>query len=468
MLIAAAALAQAPTTPGTLKVYTPEEIGQISVDDFFAFLRQPEPGYQNTAARRALRAKADADAATRQYILEYATDLATDGRVAMAERSQAFYLLAELRDPEAVPMLADVLFDERHPTLRSAAAWALGQMKTAEAEDALREALEYEEDDQVLRWIRRALDAGAAPQELTEQHKVRFWLVKDWLRLRNSGPRATNVEFRRYFPVIDDEQIVLGRWLEARDGRTQAGVPVSLVKVDFEKDENLIHTIRLASMEPEQEVTVTITAVVARHPKPAPVPPCPLAGVNDYPDWATPYLASTAMVPAGDPAVREHAGRLLARTQDAYEIVSEIVRVLKALPFPPTEKWGSHPELSVPAFVLQYGGLGSQAAVTCAALCRACGIPAQLTYYPGAGPAGMVDVYLPGYGYYRVQTAPGVAFVPEQGFLLPRILNMPLEAETNPDGYMMPYHSGGDKAWVVLSDGRPNPSIRSRNLVQDG
>ena len=174
------------------------------------------------------------------------------------------------------------------------------------------------------------------------------------------------------------------------------------------------------------------------------------------------------MVPARDPVVRQHAGQLLARTQDAYEIVSEIVRVLKDVPFPPTEKWGSHPELSVPAFVLQYGGLGSQAAVTCAALCRACGIPAQLTYYPGAGPAGMVDVYLPGYGYYRVQTAPGVAFVPEQGFLLPRILNMPLEAETNPDGYMMPYHSGGDKAWVVLSDGRPNPSIRSRNLVQDG
>ncbi len=468
MFLTAIASAQAPTTPGTLKVYTPEEVSQISVDDFFAFLRQPEPGYQHNAARLALRAKADADAATRQYILEYATDLATDVRAAITERTHAFYLLAELHDLEAVPMLADALFDERNPMLRSAAAWALGQMRSAEAEDALREALEYEEDEQVLGWIRRALERAAAPQQLTEQQQVRFWLVKDWHRLRNSGPRATNVEFRRYFPVIDDEQIVLGRWLEARDGQTQAEVPVSVIKVDADEDQNLIHTIRLASIEQNQEVTVTITAVVARHAKPAPVPPCLLARVNDYPEWATPYLSSTAMVPTDDPVVRQRAGQLLGRTQDAYEIVSEIVRIMKALPLPPTEKRSAHPELSVPAFVLQYGGFASQAAVTCAALCRACGIPAQLTYYPGSGLTGMVDVYLPGYGYYRVQTAPGVAFVPPQGFLLPRILNMPFEAESNPDGYMMPYHSAGDKAWVVLSDGRPNPSIRSSNPVADG
>ena len=207
MFLTAIASAQAPTTPGTLKVYTPEEVSQISVDDFFAFLRQPEPGYQHNAARLALRAKADADAATRQYILEYATDLATDVRAAITERTHAFYLLAELHDLEAVPMLADALFDERNPMLRSAAAWALGQMRSAEAEDALREALEYEEDEQVLGWIRRALERAAAPQQVTEQQQVRFWLVKDWHRLRNSGPRATNVEFRRYFPVIDDEQI---------------------------------------------------------------------------------------------------------------------------------------------------------------------------------------------------------------------------------------------------------------------
>lgn len=468
VLFAAIASAQAPTTPETLKLYTPEQIAQMSVEDLFAGLAQTEAGYRTSAARLALDAKADADAAARQEILERAMGLATDAGVGTRLRSEAFYVLADIGDRAAVPVLADVLSGTGQSPLRSAAAWALGQIETAEAKEALRQRLDHEQDEYVLGWIRRALEPPAASKQLTEQQQVRFWLVKDWLRLRNSGPRASNVEFRRFFPVIDEEQIVLGRWLDARDGRTQAEVPVSLVKVDADNDQNLLHTIRLGSMEQDQEVTVTITAVVARHAKPAPIPPCPLAKENEYPEWATPYLASTAMVPARDPVVRQHAGQLLARTQDAYEIVSEIVRVLKDVPFPPTEKWGSHPELSVPAFVLAYGGVGSQAAVTCAALCRACGIPAQLTYYPGTGPAGMVDVYLPGYGYYRVQPAPRVAFVPEQGFILPRVLNMPLEAEANRDGYLLPYHSGADTAWVVLSDGRPNPSIRSWNLIEDG
>jgi hypothetical protein len=468
MLTVTVAFAQAPTTPAALKLYTSEQIRQMSVDDLFARLGQPEPGYQSNAARLALRAKADTDAATKQQIARRAAELATDAKRTTFERSQVFYLLAALADPATVPILVGVLTGQEQAALRSAAAWALGQMKLAEADEALKQARDQEKDEEVLKWIKRALEPAATPQQVEPQKQARFWLVKDWLRLRNFGPPASNVEFRRFFPVVDDEQIVLGRWLEARDCQTQATVPVSLVKVDADDDQNLIHTIRLASMQQNQEVTVTITAVVARHAKAAPAPPCPLIKADEYPEWARPYLTSTPMVPAGDPLVRQYAGQLLAKSQDAYEIVSQIVALMKGLPSPPKEKWGSHPELSVPAFVLQYGGFGSQGAVTCAALCRACGIPAQLTYYPGQGIMGVVDAYLPGYGYYRVQSAFGAAFMPEQGFIPPRVLNLPLESEAEKDGYMLPYHSAGDKTWVVLSDGRPNRNIRSWNFVQDG
>lgn len=458
-------LAQA--QPVQVRLYTPEQVAQMSVGELLARLGHPEEGYQPNAARIALVLKAKADEATRQKVISGATQAVKDaGRVAY-ERCQAMYVLAALGDAATVSLLAGVLTSQEGGPVRCAAAAALGQMDLEEARQALKQAQTREQDAEVLKWIERGLQAKPTVAA-DAQNPVRFWLVKDWLRLRNTGPAVTAVDFQRHFPVVDDEQIVLGRWVEACDGKTRVKVPVALLRVDADGDQNLIHTFRLDGMQPNQEITVTTTAVVARHAKAPPKPPCMLVKAEEYPEWARPYLQATPTVPADDPVVRQQAQLLLAKTQDAYEIVTQIIEMMKKLPSPPSQRWTPQQTLSIPAFVLKYGGLNNQAAVTCAALCRACGIPAQLTYYPAQSLMAVVDVFLPGYGWFRVQPVFAAAFVPQAGFAPPRVLNLPIEAETHRDRYMQPYHTQVDGSWQVYSGGQPNGSIRSWSAVENG
>ena len=70
--------------------------------------------------------------------------------------------LGNLRDPAAVPALAEALGDEEEPLVRSHAAWALGQIGDGPSQKALRARLARERDPEVRGEITAAL-AAAAP-----------------------------------------------------------------------------------------------------------------------------------------------------------------------------------------------------------------------------------------------------------------------------------------------------------------
>src|SRR6266699_908821 len=61
-------------------------------------------------------------------------------------------------DPQAVPALIGALHDDE-PLIRGHAAWALGRIGGEEAKQALQDALEMEEDREVCKEIRYALDS---------------------------------------------------------------------------------------------------------------------------------------------------------------------------------------------------------------------------------------------------------------------------------------------------------------------
>lgn len=458
--------AQLPTLPQRLKTYTPEEVRRHTLADLYMFLQYPQAGYQTNAAALALQARAEADPKDRTSIEAVVLQMAQRVDLGLTIRSRAFYLLSSLNCAAAVPYLAEVLQTAKEPQLRAAAATALGGIRVPGTEAALKGALAKEADEMVLTWVRRALERLAQPPREAPQKLVRFWLVKDWVRLRNTGLPAEQVEFRRFFPLVDEEQLVLGRWIEAHD---DAGTtyPVSLLRVDADADANLIHTFRLDKLATEQEITVCITALVARRARPPVQPPQPLPEtVAGYPEGVRDYLASTAMVSLADPLVRQYAGALLARGRDGYEIAAGIADLLKAVKPVTGENLAKHPGMGVSEFVLRYGGMPGQCAVAAAALCRACGLPAQLTYYPSAVAQPVVDVYFSGYGWSRMMPQTGMATLPPQGYAMPRIYNLPLEAENEPNAYLAPFNSW-DKTFVIRASGTPCPAIRTWNAVED-
>jgi epoxyqueuosine reductase len=73
------------------------------------------------------------------------------GETAMAWRGKttlqrnALINLGNLRNPDAVPILVEALVDQR-PLIRGMAAWALGEIGSAEAQRQLAKALEREEE----------------------------------------------------------------------------------------------------------------------------------------------------------------------------------------------------------------------------------------------------------------------------------------------------------------------------------
>ena len=296
----------------------------------------------------------------------------------------------------------------------------------------------------------RAVSAGAL---------IPIVLVKDFMRLDNKGPDRADVEFKRYFIAIDSEQIVAGRLVDAK-GEDGASIPISLARVEPDEEGNLIHTYRLSRFPAKQQVLVTVTSVVARREKPAPAGPFPIPKPEEYPAKVRPFLSSTEMVSRDHPEIQQQARDLLAKTRDALEIAARIAELMKGKSYTPVGQEGNLPTA---VSTLRYGSSCCASAVCASALLRACGIPAQATYCPGGYIHGIIQFYLNGYGWVRMDSTCGTGRLPliqsEEGCRLVRILDMPIQMEALWNAYAWPYHH---------NDERGEYQFRSRGEVIDG
>lgn len=99
---------------------------------------------------------------TRQGFLERFARSALNWRDEKLLRRNAAYALGNLRRADAVPALAERLACDPSPTVRGAVAWALGRIGTPEAAEALAARLDEEADGAVRAEIEAALKAARA------------------------------------------------------------------------------------------------------------------------------------------------------------------------------------------------------------------------------------------------------------------------------------------------------------------
>lgn len=463
-IVATVAGAQTPTNQAHLKLYTAEEIAETPIGVFFLQLGRPQPGYRTNAAQVALvRRAVTGDPQTREEILQTAARYAEDRGRPVAARSAACYVLSGIEDERVVPFLAGLLGGDPAPTMRAVAASALGSIRLPEARSALEQAAVREPTDYVREWIGKALARLERAEASLPQNQVRFFLVKDWMRIKNSGGALEEVTFQRYFPVVDQEQIVLGRWLSAQ---TDAGQPVevSLAQVAPDSGGNLIHTYHIDSFPAQDEVVVTVTSMVARHDRPPPLGPYPIPAADEYPAEVEPYLQATAMVAVDHPEVVALATRLRAESDDAYEVATALCKHLHGLTYEPSSPdWRKDQANGVPiaAVVLRYGHVCCPSADCAAAVLRACGIPTQLTYIPNGEVHGIVRLYLNGYGWYRIESTCGAAHVPKYGYGAPCLFNTPIKMESYSRAYLWPYLSSQESGpYEFRANGQVCPALR--------
>ncbi|MDN5324151.1 MAG: epoxyqueuosine reductase [Clostridia bacterium] len=69
----------------------------------------------------------------------------------------ALLILGEIKDPDTIPLLTDILNNDPRPEIRGAAAWALGKYNLEETFKILANRLEKEEDEQVKKEINNVL-----------------------------------------------------------------------------------------------------------------------------------------------------------------------------------------------------------------------------------------------------------------------------------------------------------------------
>jgi hypothetical protein len=299
--------------------------------------------------------------------------------------------------------------------------------------------------------------------ESLDGRRAAIVLVKDFFRLENTGGLVRSAEFQRYSPVIDDEQLVLGRWVDAHTAGGTS-LPIDIASITPDPSGNLIQTLRIRPLPPGQIVTVTITSLVARRERPAPTGPFPILSPEHYPDDVRPFLAATPMVVVDHPIVRKTADTILSQTTDAREIAVEIARLAKDRPYIPPQ--GADTALPTSASVLKNGGSCCGSAVAAAAVFRACGIPAQVTYCPPPSYVhGIVRFYLKDYGWVRMDATSGTGNFPlvqqEQDLTLIRLFDMPIKMEQIEHAYAWPYqHNDIDGAYRFLAAGEPCPQVR--------
>jgi HEAT repeats/Transglutaminase-like superfamily len=321
------------------------------------------------------------------------------------------------------------------------------------------------EDGQRFYYVRdaakRALQtlAEAAPVDLTGYAVV---AVKDFMRLENSGPAVANIEFPRYFPVIDPEQIVLGRWVSARTDNGKA-VPVEVSDVSPDPAGNLIHTFRLPILATGSGTVVTVTSLVLRRERPHPEGAFAILAPEEYPEAVRPYLSSTRAVDVDHPYIRQAATKILRRTRDALDVAHAVADLMRGKSYQqegPVEKG-----LPTSASVLRRGGSCCGSAVSAAAILRACGIPTQITYCPNGYIHGIIRFYLDGYGWCRTDATCGTGRLPfvqsRAHRSLVRLYDMPIEMEALRHAYAWPFHRNGlDRKYEFKSEGKVLPGIR--------
>lgn len=441
------------------RTYTKEEIQATDPAVFFEGLARPPQGYHIYASLWALIEKAKTgDVATKREIADRAIEIIRDPRQLGYIRVYCCRVLPATEDERVVAELARVLREDESEDLRSFAAYVLGRFDTPEALAALEQGAEDEQNETVLDMIRRALRGefrpllrpvmlpdvkaeGVSLADALEGKSVTLVLVKDLMRLENSGPDLHEVEFERYFPAVDGQQIVVGRWVEARTDAGQV-LPASVVKVIPDEQGNLIHTWGLSTFPGSQQASVTITSLVARRERPQPEGEFAIPEPEQYPPEVRPFLRATAMVARDHTDVRRQAQELLARTQDAYQVAHELVQVMREKPYKPSEDADS--SLPTAVFALRYGGSCCGSAVAAAAVLRAAGIPAQITYVPAGYIHGIVQFYINGYGWVQMDATCGSAklpFVQEEDDLgRIRLFDMPIAMEARWGAYAWPYY----------------------------
>ncbi len=289
-------------------------------------------------------------------------------------------------------------------------------------------------------------------------------LVKDFLRLENSGKEVEAVEFLRYFPAADQEQFPIARWVvAATDDGEPIGVGVAAVHPDPEG--NLIHTFRLDRAPAKAGVVVTVTSIVLRRERPGPKGEFPIPAPQKYPARVREYLASTPMVVYEHAEVRQRAEAMLTEAEgDALRLARIIARHMNTKKYlsEPDAPWDKKPTSAV---VLEYGGSCCSSAVGAAAIFRACGVPAQVTYTPAGYVHGVVQFYLDGYGWVRMDATCQSARVPLFHDLesrgLVRLFDTPIEMESQRNAYGWPYyHNTLNGPYAFWSGGRRVPHIR--------
>ena len=289
-------------------------------------------------------------------------------------------------------------------------------------------------------------------------------LVKDFLRLENVGQDVPDVEFLRYCPKADHEQFPVARWLRAE---TDDGEPISVAVAAVHADPagNLVHTLRLERAPARTGVTVTITSLVLRREPPLPRGEFPIPeDPSEYPGEVRPYLASTAMVVHDDPVIREMAAAMRERAGgDVIRFAREVSRHMNTKPYESSEAadWGGRPTSLV---VLEHGGSCCSSAVGAAALLRSAGIPAQVTYTPVGYVHGVVQFYVLGHGWVRMDATCGSSRVPlvqdMDGRELVRLFDTPIGMERLAMAFAWPYfHNTYDASYAFWSRGRKVPTI---------
>lgn len=293
--------------------------------------------------------------------------------------------------------------------------------------------------------------------------------VGDVIRLQNDGPALDNLEFGRYTPVVDGEQLVLGRWVAAYAGDRRP-LPVTVAAVREDSLGNLIQTFRLARVPANATLVVVSNTLVARRERPLPTGAMPLLPADQYPPEVRPFLAATHTIARDLPEVRAVADQLLARSHDALEVARGLTAILHTKPDVGT---GYEPGRPTAVNVLNHGGSCCVSAITAAAILRACGLPAQVTYTCTLSYIhGITRIYLAGYGWLRIETTCGSAKVPftecerDLGFV--RLYDLTPEAETIDmwgwpymhcdDTGRHPYRSGGQLCEQVRT-GRYVPGV---------